>query len=236
MEVLKVSTKSSPNSVAGALAGVIREQGVVEIQIVGAGALNQAVKAIAIARGFVAPMGLDLICTPAFADIEINGEERTAIRLLVEPRHAASPVSADGLARPPPALHRVRRHAVAAAIVEAAARVGLPRDRAHRPRHRRAVWPKRLPACRGTPVTVIPGVELSAGVGDRGIHVLGYHIDHTDAHSCDQLERLRCHPRRARGAHRLRARPRRIRDLRSRTSSLSRTEEPSDAHTSPSCW
>lgn len=87
VEVLKVSTKSSPNSVAGALAGVIREQGIVEIQIVGAGALNQAVKAIAIARGFVAPMGLDLICTPAFADIEINGEERTAIRLLVEPRH-----------------------------------------------------------------------------------------------------------------------------------------------------
>lgn len=86
MEVLKVSTKSSPNSVAGALAGVIREQGIVEIQIVGAGALNQAIKAIAIARGFVAPMGLDLICTPSFADIEINGEERTAIRLLVEPR------------------------------------------------------------------------------------------------------------------------------------------------------
>jgi stage V sporulation protein S len=86
VEVLKVSTKSSPNSVAGALAGVIREQGAVEIQIVGAGALNQAIKAIAIARGFVAPMGVDLICTPAFADIEINGEERTAIRLLVEPR------------------------------------------------------------------------------------------------------------------------------------------------------
>lgn len=86
VEVLKVSTKSSPNSVAGALAGVIREQGAVEVQIVGAGALNQAIKAIAIARGFVAPMGLDLICTPAFADIEINGEERTAIRLLVEPR------------------------------------------------------------------------------------------------------------------------------------------------------
>ena len=86
VEVLKVSTKSSPNSVAGALAGVIREQGAVEVQTVGAGALNQAIKAIAIARGFVAPMGVDLICTPAFADIEINGEERTAIRLLVERR------------------------------------------------------------------------------------------------------------------------------------------------------
>jgi len=86
VEVLKVSSKSSPNSVAGALAGVIREDGAVEIQTVGAGALNQAIKAIAIARGFVAPTGFDLVCAPAFADIEINGEERTAIRLLVEPR------------------------------------------------------------------------------------------------------------------------------------------------------
>jgi stage V sporulation protein S len=86
VEVLKVSSHSNPNSVAGALAGVIREQGMAEIQTVGAGALNQAVKAIAIARGFVAPSGVDLICVPAFADILINGEERTAIRILVEPR------------------------------------------------------------------------------------------------------------------------------------------------------
>jgi stage V sporulation protein S len=86
LEVLKVSSKSNPNSVAGALAGVIREQGAVEIQTVGAGALNQAVKAIAIARGFIAPSGMDLSCVPAFTDILINGEERTAIRILVEPR------------------------------------------------------------------------------------------------------------------------------------------------------
>lgn len=86
MEVLKVSSKSNPNSVAGALAGIVREQGAAEIQTVGAGALNQAVKAIAIARGFLAPSGVELTCVPAFADIEINGEERTAIRLLVEPR------------------------------------------------------------------------------------------------------------------------------------------------------
>ncbi|MFA5843563.1 MAG: stage V sporulation protein S [Coriobacteriia bacterium] len=86
MEVLKVSSKSNPNSVAGAISGVIREQGVVEVQTVGAGALNQAVKAVAIARGFIAPSGMDLTCVPAFADIEINGEERTAIRLLIEPR------------------------------------------------------------------------------------------------------------------------------------------------------
>jgi stage V sporulation protein S len=86
MDPLKVSSRSNPNSVAGALAGVIREHGSAEIQTVGAGALNQAVKAIAIARGFVAPSGMDLICVPAFADILINGEERTAIRILVEPR------------------------------------------------------------------------------------------------------------------------------------------------------
>jgi len=86
VEVLKVSTKSSPNSVAGALAGIIREQGSVEVQTVGAGALNQAIKAVAIARGFVAPSGVELTVIPAFADILINGEERTAIRLLIEPR------------------------------------------------------------------------------------------------------------------------------------------------------
>ena len=86
MEVLKVSARSNPNAVAGALAGVIRESGAAEMQAVGAGALNQAVKAIAIARGFVAPHGVDLVCVPAFADIEIDGEGRTAIKLIVEPR------------------------------------------------------------------------------------------------------------------------------------------------------
>lgn len=86
MEVLKVSAKSSPNSVAGALAGVLREKGAAEIQAIGAGAINQAVKAVAIARGFVAPSGMDLICIPAFTDIMIDGEERTAIKFIVEPR------------------------------------------------------------------------------------------------------------------------------------------------------
>jgi stage V sporulation protein S len=86
MEILKVSAKSNPNSVAGALAGVLRERGAAEIQAIGAGALNQAVKAVAIARGFVAPSGVNLICIPAFTDILIDGEERTAIKLIVEPR------------------------------------------------------------------------------------------------------------------------------------------------------
>lgn len=86
MEVLKVSTKSNPNSVAGALAAIIKEKNIVEIQAVGAGAINQAVKAIAIARGFVAPSGRDIVCVPAFTDIQIDGEERTAIKLIVQPR------------------------------------------------------------------------------------------------------------------------------------------------------
>ncbi len=86
MDVLKISAKSNPNSVAGALAGVIREKGVAEMQAIGAGALNQAVKAVAIARGFVAPSGIELICIPAFTDIIIDGEERTAIKLIVESR------------------------------------------------------------------------------------------------------------------------------------------------------
>ena len=86
MEVLKVSTKSNPNSVAGALAAIIKEKNIVEIQAVGAGAINQAVKAIAIARGFVAPSGRDIVCVAAFTDIEIDGQERTAIKLIVQPR------------------------------------------------------------------------------------------------------------------------------------------------------
>lgn len=86
MEVLRVSSKSNPNSVAGALAGVVREKGGAEIQVIGAGALNQAIKAVAIARGYIAPSGCDLICTPSFADVAIDGEERTAIKLLIETR------------------------------------------------------------------------------------------------------------------------------------------------------
>lgn len=86
MEVLKVSGNSQPKSVAGAIAAVLRESGSVEVQAVGAGAVNQAVKSIAIARGYVAPNGIDLICIPAFARIEIDQEERTAIRFLLESR------------------------------------------------------------------------------------------------------------------------------------------------------
>lgn len=84
METLKVSSKSDPNRVAGALANVLRDKGNVEIQAIGAGALNQAIKGVAIARGFVAPSGKNLVCIPAFSDIIIDGEERTAIKLIID--------------------------------------------------------------------------------------------------------------------------------------------------------
>ncbi len=86
MEILKVSAKSNPNSVAGALAGTIRDNGYAEVQAIGAGAVNQAIKAVAIARGFTAPSGMDLICIPTFQKTEIGGEERTVIKLIVESR------------------------------------------------------------------------------------------------------------------------------------------------------
>ena len=84
METIKVSSKSDPNRVAGALANIFRDKDSVEVQAIGAGALNQAVKGIAIARGYVAPSGKNLVCIPAFIDITIDGEERTAIKLIVE--------------------------------------------------------------------------------------------------------------------------------------------------------
>jgi stage V sporulation protein S len=84
IKLLKVSSKSKPNSVAGAIAGIIRSEARVQIQTIGAGALNQAVKGIAIARGFIAPTGQELICIPYFRDIEVNGEIKTAIVLTIE--------------------------------------------------------------------------------------------------------------------------------------------------------
>ncbi len=81
-----MGSHSDPNKVAGALAGTIRESRKAEIQTIGAGALNQAIKAIAIARGYLAPAGVDIWCYPAFVDIEIEGAERTGIKLFVEPR------------------------------------------------------------------------------------------------------------------------------------------------------
>jgi stage V sporulation protein S len=86
VKLLKVSSNSKPNSVAGAIAGMIRTYSKVQVQTIGAGALNQAVKGIAIARGFIAPTGQELICVPFFKDIEVNGEVKTAIVLTIESR------------------------------------------------------------------------------------------------------------------------------------------------------
>lgn len=83
MEILKVSSKSNPSKVAGAIANIYRENKEVEIQTIGAGSLNQAIKAIAICRGFVAPTGDNLVAIPAFNDIIINGEQKTAIKLII---------------------------------------------------------------------------------------------------------------------------------------------------------
>lgn len=95
---LKVSSRSVPSAVAGALSSMIKADGRVDIQVVGAGALNQAIKAVAIARGFVASVGLDLTCRPTFADIEIDGQTRTAIRLEIEAAAALVGARSAGLA------------------------------------------------------------------------------------------------------------------------------------------
>lgn len=87
--LLKVSSKSSPASVAGAIAGMVKDGVPVEIQSVGAGAVNQAVKAIAISRGFLSPIGIEVACVPNFADIVIDGEYRTAIRFRIVPQYSA---------------------------------------------------------------------------------------------------------------------------------------------------
>ena len=84
IEILKVSSKSEPRDVAGMIANLIKEEKRVEIQVVGAGAANQALKSIIIARGYIAPGGYDLSCVPAFCDVEINGELRTGIKFIVK--------------------------------------------------------------------------------------------------------------------------------------------------------
>jgi len=85
-EVLKVSARSRPSAVAGAIAGVVRECGRAEVQAIGAGAANQAVKAVAIARDYLAETGIDAVCLPSFINVTIGDEDRTALRLIVEPR------------------------------------------------------------------------------------------------------------------------------------------------------
>lgn len=85
-EVLKVSARSRPSAVAGAIAGVVRERGRAEVQAIGAGAVNQAIKAIAIARDYLHETGIEAVCLPTLVDLTIDDTERTAIRLVVETR------------------------------------------------------------------------------------------------------------------------------------------------------
>lgn len=87
LSCLKVSSKSSPASVAGAIAGMVKDGVPVEMQAVGAGAVNQAVKAIAISRGFLSPVGIEISCIPSFADIIIDGEYRTAIHFAIKAQY-----------------------------------------------------------------------------------------------------------------------------------------------------
>jgi stage V sporulation protein S len=86
VDMIRVAAQSKATAVAGAIAGIIRDHGRAEIQAIGAGAVNQAVKAMAIARGFLALEGVDVVCIPSFTDVDIDGQERTAIRFTVEPR------------------------------------------------------------------------------------------------------------------------------------------------------
>jgi stage V sporulation protein S len=86
MDIIKVSAESRTSAVAGAIAGVIRERGRAEVQAIGAGAVNQAIKATAIARGYLHEEGIEIVCLPEFVTVDIEGKERTAIKLVVEPR------------------------------------------------------------------------------------------------------------------------------------------------------
>ncbi len=91
MELVKVAANSRSTSVAGAIAGIIRERGRVDVQAIGAGAVNQAVKAIAIARGYLELESIEIACIPTFIEVLIDGRERTAIRLAVESDFAKQP-------------------------------------------------------------------------------------------------------------------------------------------------
>lgn len=86
VDIIKVSARSRSTAVAGAIAGVVREHNRAEVQAIGAGAVNQAVKAVAIARGYLSDDNIDVIAIPFFTEVMIEDQERTALRMIVEPR------------------------------------------------------------------------------------------------------------------------------------------------------
>jgi stage V sporulation protein S len=83
MEILKVSSKSNPNNVAGAITNYIKETGIIDVQVIGAGAINQLVKAIIISRGYLSPHGIEIGCIPSFVDLKINNETKTGIKFSI---------------------------------------------------------------------------------------------------------------------------------------------------------
>ncbi|PWH18421.1 MAG: stage V sporulation protein S [Anaerolineae bacterium] len=86
MDMIKVSANSRTSAVAGAIAGVIREHKRAEVQAIGAGAVNQAIKALVLAKGYLEGDGIRIVCVPEFVDVDIDGKVRTAIKLVIEPR------------------------------------------------------------------------------------------------------------------------------------------------------
>ncbi len=90
MDIIKVAASSRSTAVAGAIAGVMREREHVDVQAIGAGAVNQAIKAVIIARGYLKLDGIDIICLPAFVEVIIDGQERTAVRLSIEKRETSA--------------------------------------------------------------------------------------------------------------------------------------------------
>ncbi len=103
LDLIKVSAQSRSTAVAGAIAGVIREHHRAEVQAIGAGAVNQAVKAIAIARKYLERDGLDIACVPTFVEVDMSGEERTAVKFTVEVSCTFTPVAPSATAETPPA-------------------------------------------------------------------------------------------------------------------------------------
>ena len=97
MDLVKVAASSRSTSVAGAIAGIVRDHGRVDVQAIGAGAVNQAVKAIAIARGYLELDEIQIVCIPAFCEVLVKGKERTALRLSVESDFAPVPHSVGAL-------------------------------------------------------------------------------------------------------------------------------------------
>ncbi len=107
MDFLKVSSKSQPSSVAGAIAGMVKDGVPCTMQAVGAGAVNQAIKAVAIARGFLIPTGVDISCSPTFADINIGGESRTALRIRINVQTISVSASSQSVVQEQLDVHQV---------------------------------------------------------------------------------------------------------------------------------